>query len=156
VFARSSLLWLVPLVPCVAFAAFGACSPQQGAPSGTQCFTADDCATGLACVPKGSSRICSSNLTGLETEIDGGADAGESGDAGPIMLADGSLRADGTTAAPDSSTPVDTGPPPPVDAGHDSTMPPVDAGHPQDTGTPPVDAGHDAGSPPADAASATG
>lgn len=123
----------------------GGCSSLQGAPSGTQCFSAIDCAAGLVCVPKGNISVCTNNLTSIETEIDSGMDAA-SGDTGPIMLADGSLKPGTDTGTP----PADTGTPP-VDAGH-----PVDTGTPPvDTGTPPVDSGvdsgHDAGAPPADA-----
>jgi hypothetical protein len=147
--AAAAVLALASLAP--------ACGSEQGAPSGTQCFSALDCAAGLVCVPKGGISTCTSNTSTIQTEVDAGADAGNAGDTGPIMLADGSLK----MGMKDATAPVDTGTPP-VDAGHpidtgvppkDTGTPPVDAGHPVDTGPPPpVDAGHpvDTGPPPVD------
>lgn len=117
------------------------CSNQAGAGAGTQCFTAVDCAPGLACVPKvpnGTVLVCSTNLTAIETQIDAGMDVAPGVDAGPFVFSDGA--------------------PPSADAtGHDATKP-VDSGHPvdagsgsKDTGSSAQDAGHDAGSAATDA-----
>jgi len=140
VFARSSLSFppLTAALVCLGALVAG-CSPLQGAPSGTQCFSAVDCAAGLVCVPKGSISVCTNNITSIETEIDSGVEAA-SGETGPIMLADGSLKAGSDTGTPGTDTGT-----PPVDTG----VPPVD------TGTPPVDSGHDAGTPPVDASGAS-
>lgn len=134
----------------------GACSSLNGEAAGSQCFSALDCAAGLVCIPKGSIRFCSSDLTSIETEIDSGLDAGAGLGDGPIpKRPDGALVDSG--APPVDSTVADVvTPPPPHDAGHDTSTPPppMDAGHPvdtgvpsKDTGAPPMDAGHDAGGP---------
>ncbi len=57
------------------------CGPAVGAKAGTQCFSTIDCAAGLACVPKGSIRVCSSNVSALETMEDAGVDAQPAGDS---------------------------------------------------------------------------
>ena len=109
--------------------ATGACSSLAGATAGTQCFTATECALGLACVPKGAIRICSSNTTAIQTQIDSGMDASNPGDAGLFIFADG---------APPPDTGADaSGGPAPQDAG----MPVIDSGKAPDTGAAPKDSG---------------
>jgi hypothetical protein len=148
VFPRSFLALLIVAGPVGMGVLFGACSSLQGAPAGTQCFSAIDCAAGLVCIKKGSTSVCSSNLTSIETMIDSGMDAA-SGDAGPIMLADGALQPGTDAGSPGADTAM-----PPVDAAQpvDTGQPPVDTGAPHDTG---VDTGHDAGMPPVDATGAS-
>jgi hypothetical protein len=142
----------------VALSLAEACSSTTGAAAGTQCFTALDCAPGLACLPKtagGSTSYCTSDLTVVETMIDGGMDVSMV-DAGPVPHPDvGTVPTGDATPVPDVSTPPkDTGSPPdtstpPVDTG----TPPVDTGAPVDTGSP-ADTGTpaDTGSIPSDSA----
>ena len=52
-----------------------ACSAATGAKAGTQCFSTIDCALGLACIPTGKVRTCSSDIAGLETMLDAGLEA---------------------------------------------------------------------------------
>jgi hypothetical protein len=60
-----------------------ACGNGTGVASGGACITAIDCAAGLICLPK--THVCSSNLTSVETMLEGGNDT--------------------SAAAPDSGTP---------------------------------------------------
>jgi hypothetical protein len=134
------------------------CSNSTGVAAGGQCFQAIDCAPGLVCIPMGSTRVCSSNLTSIETELDAGVD-GASGDAGPIITTDATFTTDSGKPRVDGGSQKDTGTtPPPHDSGVDSFHASMDSGHPVDTGTPPhdtgvdsfhapVDSGHDAGMP---------
>jgi len=52
-----------------------ACGPATGEKAGMQCFQSIDCAMGLACVPMGSIRVCSNNVTALESREDAGMEA---------------------------------------------------------------------------------
>jgi hypothetical protein len=71
---RSVLTFVAGAVAGLGFFA-QACGSAPGIGSGGQCFVVADCAPGLICEAKGNIRICSSNLTSLESELDGG-DAG--------------------------------------------------------------------------------
>jgi hypothetical protein len=111
--ARSTRVTLACLVALIVGLACG-CGSVTGAPPGTQCFSAIDCAAGLVCVPKGSIRVCSSNLAAIETEIDAGSD-------GPAAAGDGSAASpapsDATTmSTSDASSAVDSGSAPSSDA----------------------------------------
>lgn len=115
VLAALAVVW-VALLPA-------ACSPLSGAPAGTQCFSAVDCASGLVCIKKGSIRVCSSDLTSIETEIDAGVDA-------PVAAAGDAALADGATAGDGAATPGDAA------ATDGGTAPVTEAGAaPADSGT---------------------
>lgn len=104
--SRLSRFAIVAL-PVAGWLASGACASDTGAAAGTQCFSAIDCAAGLACVPKAKIYVCSSNLAAVESMLDAGMDA-MSNDAGALPSFD-----TGT-----GTPPADTGAaPPPPDAG---------------------------------------
>jgi len=71
--------WL-PLLRALSLLALGgvwaiACGgPQKLGAAGSVCFRTDDCADGLACVPSkpgSSDRVCSADLTGIVSMVDG-------------------------------------------------------------------------------------
>jgi hypothetical protein len=89
--------------------------PQELLDAGATCFRSDDCKAGLACVPASpgaSRRVCSSDLTGVVSEVDGAVvdedggpppvDAGNS-DAGSDarVSSDAAGDADAADAGPD-------------------------------------------------------
>jgi hypothetical protein len=90
--------------------------------NGGECFQAVDCEQGLVCAPqKNGSRICTGDLTGVQSTLPAG------GDAAADATVDG---------APLPDAPVSPDAPPP----QDNFVPPQDNFVPPDT-NPPVDTG---------------
>jgi hypothetical protein len=89
--------------------------------NGGECFQAVDCEQGLVCAPqKNGKRICTGDLTGVQSTLPAGGDA----------------AADGTVdGAPLPDAPVNPDAPP-----QDNFVPPADNFVPPDT-SPPVDTG---------------
>jgi hypothetical protein len=95
---RSTRSSLAAAVVAVALAAvIHGCGSAAGEKAGTQCFSTVDCALGLVCIPTskaaGAERVCSSNISSIETKEDAGMDAQPPADS----------------AIPDAIFPVDTG-----------------------------------------------
>jgi hypothetical protein len=99
----SFLAWVTVGAPLAAWCFAVACGSSSGQPAGASCFTALDCAAGLVCIPMGSSHVCegANGISGIETMIDGGGDAGGDDDAGPLPSLDGTQPPE-TGGAPDS------------------------------------------------------
>ena len=104
-------------VPAVVLGACNA-SPKLSAAGGA-CFQATDCEDGLVCVPqKDGSRVCSSDLSGIQTteEAGGAGDDSTTADGpldglGPDYVAPGDDGPGPDTSPPDTSVPPDTSPP---------------------------------------------
>ena len=95
-----------------------ACSEAKLVGAGGECLQATDCEDGLVCIPQGSQRVCSSDLSKIQKTGDGtgsgdgaaAADASPSGDGGPGTIVDAPAR--DTNSPRDTSVPPDTQPPP--------------------------------------------
>jgi hypothetical protein len=80
-----------------------ACGNGTGVASGGACITAIDCAAGLICLPK--THVCSSNLTSVETMLEGGNDTSAAAPDGgtPVIPTDAAVSTD-APAATDTGT----------------------------------------------------
>jgi hypothetical protein len=115
--------WLLAGAAASAAIAIVACSASPKlAGMGETCLQATDCADGLVCIPqKGGSRVCSNDLSSIQTTEEAGGGGDDTGD-------DGTAAGDGPTdAAPPSDGPE------PQDGASDTTSPP-DTGPPPDAG----------------------
>ena len=87
---RRSLLRGLGLLGAGALWAVACGGPQQLGGAGTVCFRADDCLAGFACAPEamGSDRrVCSSDLSGIVSMVDGAPPDGEVPSAGAPAMA---------------------------------------------------------------------
>ncbi|MBE7480886.1 MAG: hypothetical protein HS104_13010 [Polyangiaceae bacterium] len=75
--------------------------PQEQAGLGGECYRADDCQTGLVCI----NGVCSNDLTGIVSTVDGPAGDAPPAEAGP----DGSGGAAGAGGAPTGGGGAPTG-----------------------------------------------
>jgi hypothetical protein len=94
-------------------AVVGACSTSAKlVGNGGECFQAVDCEQGLVCAPdkSGKKRTCTSDLSGVQTNLPGGGDATVDGAAADApMTSDG--PADNVVPPTDTFVPADTSPP---------------------------------------------
>lgn len=133
--------WLAPLgvlvfaAPCLA----AGCSPLRGAPAGSQCASAIDCAAGLACIPAGAKSICTGDAGSIESQLDAGHYVPPPDTGTPATH-------DAASDVADATKQDGVSPPPASDASPDVVAPATDAAHPSpDSAAPPVDSGHGAG-----------
>ena len=110
------------LIALSGWVVLGASSACSSAPApldrGGVCLQSTECALGLACVPLADGRrICSDDLTAVQTTDPNAFDAGASDAPGDVII-----YADAGAGTYDSGSPPppdDASPPPPDDAGAD-------------------------------------
>ncbi|WP_394828875.1 hypothetical protein [Pendulispora albinea] len=83
------------------------CSENKLAGPGGDCFQATDCEDGLVCVPSGNRKVCSNDITGLQTPPAKDASLNDAARADAPVPNDAYRPPD--TSVPDTRPPVDTG-----------------------------------------------
>lgn len=100
----STVAWVVLCLTALGYAACG--GPQEPGAAGDECYRDADCKAGLVCVPDGSRRSCSNDVSGLVSRVEGP----------PIMMPpvvdmDAAVVDDAATSPDDGAPPEETGAP---------------------------------------------
>jgi hypothetical protein len=117
----STVAWVVLCLTALGYAACG--GPQEPGAAGDECYRDADCKAGLVCVPDGSRRSCSNDVSGLVSMVEGPPIAE------PPVDMDAAVVDDAGTSPEDAAPPEETGVPEEAGAGEpDAGMGEPDAG----------------------------
>jgi hypothetical protein len=107
----STVAWVALCLTTLGYAACG--GPQEPGAAGDECYRDADCKAGLVCVPAGSRRSCSNDVSGLVSMVEGPPIV----EMPPVDDMDAAVVDDAATSPDDAAPPEETGVPEEAGAG---------------------------------------